>query len=499
MKINMDLTERKVAEANRNVVGLRGTYIMCLLLLTAYGLEIVKGDRTVLSYLIMTSLLIIPSIIAGYIYKFKNKAAGSIRYLCAWGFMAMYTYITFTTETDLVFCYAIVIFILQTVYVDLKYSLSLGIYSIIINLVEIVIEAVKGSLKGKALTAAEIKLACLILTCYFMMIVLRKIIEINEANMEKIKIEKEQSQKLLEMILNVAESISGNITIATEQTEQLNNEIESTQASMKELEEGTIGAKDAIKEQQRKTTEIDRYVGAVNQSTDLIVNEIGHAEQSFNVGEKVIKQLTQQVKVSEKSSELVAKEMEGLKENANKMQSIVEIISDVANQTVLLALNANIEAARSGEAGKGFAVVANEISNLANQTDEATNDINKIFENVAKSIVEVVKAIDDLFESNKYQNEYIEKTTSNFKEIHNNTKEISGQVDNLKKTVKAVLDANKLVVGSIDNVSSVTDEVTKSASSTLASCNMNLDSIAKVKDIMLKLEEDVKQLQQKTV
>jgi gamma-glutamyl:cysteine ligase YbdK (ATP-grasp superfamily) len=93
-----------------------------------------------------------------------------------------------------------------------------------------------------------------------MMIVLRKIIEINEVNMEKVRIEKEQSQQLLEIVLDVANSITENIIVATEQTEQLNQEIDATQISMKELTEGTLGAQEAIKEQQRKTSEIDRYV-----------------------------------------------------------------------------------------------------------------------------------------------------------------------------------------------------------------------------------------------
>ena len=498
MKLNMDLSDRRKADASRNLVGLRGTFIMCVLLLGAYALEIVKGERTILSYTIMCSLLLVPSFIGLYIYIKKNKESISIRYLCGIGFMAMYTYILLTTAKDLVFCYAIVIFVLQTVYVDLRYSLSLGIYAIVINLVDIVISTLQDGMTPQELTNAEIKMACLILTCYFMMIVLRKIIEINEVNMEKVRIEKEQSQQLLEMVLDVANSITENIIVATEQTEQLNQEIDATQISMKELTEGTLGAQEAIKEQQRKTSEIDRYVDEVNETTDNIVDEIINAEHNFNYGEKVINQLTEQVKVSEKSGEHVAREMEGLKDSAKKMQSIVEIISDVANQTVLLALNANIEAARSGEAGKGFAVVASEISSLANQTDEATNDINKIFENVAKSIVEVVKSIDEMFECNKYQNEYIEKTTANFKEIHNNTKQISSQVENLKKTVKLVLEANKLVVGNIEDVSNVTSGVTRSASETLDSCNMNLDSIAKVKEIMLRLEKEAKQLQERT-
>ncbi|MBE5936188.1 MAG: hypothetical protein E7262_10485 [Lachnospiraceae bacterium] len=495
-KANVDLTDKKIAEAHKNFIGLKGTVSMALLIGVAYFFEILKGDRTVLSYMLMLGLTVIPTCISIYIYNMKAKDAKSIRYLTSLGFMAMFTYLTLTAENHLIFVYAIIICILYSVYTDIKYSLFLGIYATLVNVIDVVVLAMTKGLAGEDLTAAEIKIASTAIMTYFMYETIKKTININKANMEHLEKEKEQTTKLLTVVLEVANSMIDNIGNASEQAEQLNKEIDSTQESMKELFAETKDAKTAIKDQQEKTSEINSFVGQVDVSTDRIIKEITNVENNLNLGGEIMQQLIKQVKVSEKSSEMVAKEMEGLKVNAKKMQDIVEIISDVANQTVLLALNANIEAARSGEVGKGFAVVASEISNLATQTDDATSEINKIFENIANSIQEVVNSINILFESNNNQSKYIENTADNFDKIHQNTQVVSEQIDNLQVIVQSVLEANKRVESSIENVSSLTGEINKNASSTLDSCNMNLDAVAKVKEIIGRLSDNVQQLKQ---
>ena len=81
---------------------------------------------------------------------------------------------------------------------------------------------------------------------------------------------------------------------------------------------------------------------------------------------------------------------------SERIGSIVQLIERIAKETRLLALNANIEAARAGNAGRGFAVVANEVKNLADQTNRATGEIRSEIQAMQAVIRDTADAIGDV-------------------------------------------------------------------------------------------------------
>lgn len=493
MKEKLDLSVKSNADSSRNFTVLIGSTIMNIILTLAYSLELIKKTRSPLSFAIVAILCLAPVILSFLIYN-KKKDSTAIRYVVSGFFTAMYAYVMFTGTTMITFCYMLVIMVLLIVYIDIKLLVGMSVIGLIINIAMIIKQISDGTFKGTAITDAEIIIACLLLTCLFIILSVKKMSEINNANINKAEAERNTSEALLNTTLSVAEELAENIREAVAETESLQSTIDSTQIAMQQLNNDTREEATAIELQKKSSDAINTYINEVDAMVGTIVDNADVTVTNLESGNTAIKELLNQVQISESSSALVADKMETLKEYADKMQAIMGLISSVAHQTGLLALNASIEAARAGEAGKGFSVVATEISGLSVQTNDATGEINTIIKNIVTAIDEVTTSLDTLLESNKLQNSYVNTTADNFNKIHESTESILNQINTLKSTVQNVTDANLDVEEKITLVNSIMERVSAGAQSTLEECNTNRESVAAVSDIMDRLMVETNKL-----
>lgn len=117
------------------------------------------------------------------------------------------------------------------------------------------------------------------------------------------------------------------------------------------------------------------------------------AEQAANDGREVVTEVGQAIEDLAREVQSSADVVIALNEQAETIGSVVDVIREIADQTGLLALNAAIEAARAGESGAGFAVVADEVRALAHRTQESTNQIQAIVNEVTSGTTRAAEAM----------------------------------------------------------------------------------------------------------
>jgi methyl-accepting chemotaxis protein len=173
-----------------------------------------------------------------------------------------------------------------------------------------------------------------------------------------------------------------------------------------------------LKKVTKATKSASHLASDSRKNVNNIVNELGHLNEQVSINNHSISELANQT---------------------NDITSIIELITDIAEQTNLLALNAAIEAARAGEHGRGFAVVADEVRKLAERTHKATGEISVSIKSLQQDMNEIQESSETMKKTVEGSTDKINDFEATLIDLNENSSQIVNYSYEMENSIFVVL------------------------------------------------------------
>ncbi|MGO1134471.1 methyl-accepting chemotaxis protein TlpC [Bacillus subtilis] len=227
-------------------------------------------------------------------------------------------------------------------------------------------------------------------------------------------------------------SASQQLSAGAEETNQASEKI--TEA-VQQIANGAQDQITRIENSESSLKQASADIRDISANTAAIADKGQLAQSKADIGQKEIANVQAQMGAIHQSIQKSGEIIHQLDGRSKQIEQILSVITQIADQTNLLALNAAIEAARAGEQGKGFAVVADEVRKLAEESQQSAGQISKLIIEIQKDMNRSARSVEHVKTEAAEGVTMIHRTRDAFKEIAAATGEISAEISDLSASV----------------------------------------------------------------
>lgn len=271
------------------------------------------------------------------------------------------------------------------------------------------------------------------------------------------------TEKLRVKIENLLDNIQDGMDKLSEAAEALNGMLQQNIFAAREMNGSVSQINGKANSQKTAAQHASQDVDVTRNAIDLMISQLEDvnklsrdmAELSGN-SRDILDELSESSRNSRDAVREISTQAAITNESVQNIKSVTEYITNIADETNLLALNASIEAARAGEAGKGFAVVAQEIQKLAEESNSSATRIGDNIQELVHQMDGILGVMGTIEDALKHQEEYVEKTKHVFEVIGEDIHQITEKESGMQEHVSDMNQAK-------DNMSEIISDLSASA------------------------------------
>ncbi|NPC91518.1 methyl-accepting chemotaxis protein [Bacillus sp. WMMC1349] len=278
---------------------------------------------------------------------------------------------------------------------------------------------------------------------------------------------------------------------------------ESTKASeyisttVQELASGSDKQVESVEQSRTVIKGMTEFAGRIASNAEKAASTVDQTAQMSLTGTKAIDKVNAQMQSINETVVSLAEAFKQLTERSNQIGNITEVITSIAEQTNLLALNAAIEAARAGEQGKGFAVVADEVRKLAEQSAQSAEQITKLITIIQNDTKQTMNTVVSATGEVKEGLVVVSEAGGAFQKIESSIKDVVTQINGVASLVKNLnAGANEIetAVFDVKEIAETAAESTQTVSAATQEQLASMEEIAASSQILAQNAEELQHL-----